>query len=146
MKHLITIFTILLFSFTTKAQTTTDTGCVCMPIDIAKKIAQDLIVGDSAKTMLNLVTEELDITKEKITFKDSLIITSKLREINLTNQVKNESIQKQAYMSLYEDSKKKYEILNKSYKKYRIKKGIVESLLGTAVAVLTGTIIYIELR
>lgn len=146
MKHLITLFTILLFSLTTKAQTIRDTGCVCMPIDIAKKVAQDLVTGDSAKSMLTLVVGELDFTKEKLTYKDSLILTARIKELNLIDQVKNERIQKEAYMSLYEDSKRKYADLSKSYRRYKIKKSIVESLLGTAVAVLTGTIIYIELR
>ena len=68
-----------LFSFTASAQDTSD--AICMPTDVAKQIAQDLIVGDSAKALLVLTEEELTITKEKLSFKDSLILTSKMKEI-----------------------------------------------------------------
>ena len=74
-----------LLSFTASAQDTSD--AICMPTEVAKQIAEDLITGDSAKAMLALTEEELNITKEKLSFKDSLILTAKLKEINLNDQL-----------------------------------------------------------
>ena len=51
-----------LLSFTASAQQDTS-DAICMPTEVAKQIAQDLITGDSAKAMLALTEEELSITK-----------------------------------------------------------------------------------
>jgi len=112
-----------------------------MPTDVAKQIAEDLIVGDSAKALLALTEEELTITKEKLSFKDSLILTGKLKEINLNDQLRNEKKKGEAYNALYEDSKKQYATLAKEYRKYKVKKKFTDVLLGTGLIALVTILI-----
>ncbi len=123
-----------LLSFTASAQDTSD--AICMPTEVAKQIAEDLITGDSAKAMLALTEEELTITKEKLSFKDSLILTGKLKEINLNDQIRNEKKKTEAYNALYEDSKKQYATLAKEYKKHKVKKKFTDIILGTGIIAL----------
>ncbi len=70
MKYIITILLTLL-SFSSFGQT--DTNDVCMPYSVAKKIAQDLVVGDSAQELLSAVVEQLELTENKVVLKDSII-------------------------------------------------------------------------
>ena len=132
MKYLL-ILICTLFSFTVSAQ---DTEAICMPTEVAKQIAEDLITGDSAKAMLALTEEELSITKDKLSFKDSIILISKMKEINLNDQLRNEKKKTEAYTALYEDSKKQYAVLAKEYKKYKVKKKFTDILLGTGIITL----------
>lgn len=124
-----------LLSFTASAQQDTS-DAICMPTEVAKQIAEDLIVGDSAKALLALTEEELTITKEKLSFKDSLILTGKLKEINLNDQLRNEKKKTEAFTALYEDSKKQYATLAKEYKKYKVKKKFTDIILGTGIIAL----------
>lgn len=142
MKHLIIIIGIILFGIKAEAQTYHDTGSVCMPIDVAKQVASDLIVGDSAKAMLSLTEIELDLTKQKLSFKDSLILNSKLKEINLIEQLRNEKGQKEGYISLYENTKLQYTDLSKQFKRYKVKKTFTDILFTSGLIVLTGLLIY----
>jgi hypothetical protein len=139
MKQLIILFGIILFSITVYSQDTSD--AICMPTDVAKQIAQDLIVGDSAKAMLVLTEEELTITKEKLSFKDSLILTAKLKELNLNDQLRNEKKNTQAYNALYEDAKNQYATLAKEYKKYKVKKKITNVFYTAGLVVLVTLLI-----
>jgi len=132
MKYLL-ILICTLFSFTVSAQ---DTEAICMPTEVAKQIAEDLITGDSAKAMLALTEEELSITKDKLSFKDSIILISKMKEINLNDQLRNEKKKTEAYTALYEDSKKQYATLAKEYKKYKVKKKFTDVILGTGIITL----------
>jgi len=141
MKQLIILFSVMLFSFSSKAQVSTDNS-VCMPVEVAKQVAADLIVGDSAKAMLALTEKELDLSKEKLEYKDSLILTAKLKEINLMDQVRNERTQKEAYISLYNDAKNQYANLSKTYKRYRTKKTFTDVLFITGITALTGLLIF----
>jgi hypothetical protein len=140
MKQLIILLSVMLFSFSSHAQPSTD--AVCMPVEVAKQVAADLIVGDSAKAMLALTEKELDLSKEKLGYKDSLILTAKLKEINLTDQVRNERTQKEAYVSLYNDAKNQYANLSKTYKRYRTKKTFTDVLFITGITALTGLLIF----
>jgi hypothetical protein len=139
MKQLIILFGIILFSINVYSQDTSD--AICMPTDVAKQIAQDLIVGDSAKAMLVLTEEELTITKEKLSFKDSLILTAKLKELNLNDQLRNEKKNTQAYNALYEDAKNQYATLAKEYKKYKVKKKITNVFYTAGLVVLVTLLI-----
>lgn len=141
MKQLIILLSVILFSFSSKAQVSTDNS-VCMPVEVAKQVAADLIVGDSAKAMLALTEKELDLSKEKLEYKDSLILTAKLKEINLMDQVRNERTQKEAYVSLYNDAKNQYANLSKTYKRYRTKKTFTDVLFITGITALTGLLIF----
>jgi transketolase len=139
MKQLIILFGIILFSITVYSQDTSD--AICMPTDVAKQIAEDLIVGDSAKAMLVLTEEELSITKDKLSFKDSIILISKMKEINLNDQLRNEKKKTEAYTALYEDSKKQYATLAKEYKKYKVKKKITNVFYTAGLVVLVTLLI-----
>jgi hypothetical protein len=44
-----------------------------IPYPAAKQVTKDLISGDSAKAELILTTQQLTLTEQKITFKDSII-------------------------------------------------------------------------
>ena len=121
MKYLF-IFIFTLASFLSYAQPTKEEDAICMPTDVAKQIAQDLITGDSAKAVLNLTLDELDLTKEKLSYKDSIIFNDKLKEINLKEQIRIGDQQISNYKLIYEDSKKQYADLAKKYKRLKGKK------------------------
>jgi hypothetical protein len=141
MKYLITLI-ILLFSAASYAQPNPDPNTVCMPTSVAKKIAEDLLIGDSAKASLYNTIEELGITRDKLSYKDSLIVIGKIKELNYNEMIKNEQIQKKAYMALFEESKKQYADLSKQYKKYRVKKTITDFLFTGGIVAVTGAFIY----
>jgi hypothetical protein len=45
-------------------------------------IIKDLISGDSAKNLLKLTEEQLKETEKKVSFKDSIITTMQIKEVN----------------------------------------------------------------
>ena len=128
MKYILTIL-ISLLSVTAIAQPQDQ---VCMPSEIAKQVAQDLIIGDSAKAILTVALDELELTREKMSFKDSLILNSRLKELNLRDQVRICEEQNKNYNLLYEDSKKQYAVLAKKYRRLKVKKTFVE-ILGIGI-------------
>ena len=143
MKKIILLVSIL-FSIKLEAQTkvSVDTNSVCMPVEIAKQVAADLITGDSAKAILSLTSEELDLTKAKLSYKDSIIVASKIKELNLLDQVRNERLQKEGYITLLDDAKKQYATLSKEYKRYKVKKKLSDILFTGGLIALTGLLIY----
>lgn len=148
MKYIITLVCVLLSlsSYAQPAKVAVDTGSVCMPVEVARQVAADLVTGDSAKAMLSLTEFELDLTKQKLSYKDSLILNGRLKEINLMEQVKNEKFQKEYYVSLYNTSEKNYTQLEKTFKRYKIKKTLTDIIFIGATSVLTGTLIYLKVR
>jgi hypothetical protein len=142
MKQLIILIGIILFGITAKAQPAPDPNTVCMPTSVAKKIAEDLLIGDSAKASLYNTIEELGLTKDKLSYKDSLIVIGKIKELNYNEQIKNEQIQKKAYMALFEESKKQYADLSKQYRRYKVKKTITDFLFTGGIIAVTGAFIY----
>jgi hypothetical protein len=109
---------------------------VCLPYDVAKKVTHDLLTGDSAKAVLSGTINELDATKEKLSYKDSLINIASLKETSLSTQVKNEQSQKNSYINLYEDSKKQYTTLRKKLKWYKAKRTFVDIVFTGTIGVL----------
>lgn len=128
MKTILTTL-ICLLSFTAMSQ---DTEQVCMPTEIAKQVAQDLVMGDSAKAMLTVTLDELDLTKEKLSFKDSLIFNARLKEINYQDQIRLKQKEVDSYVLLYEDSKKQYAVLAKKYRRYKAKQTFIKTI-GIAI-------------
>lgn len=128
MKTILTAL-ICLLSFTSIAQ---DTEQVCMPTNVARQVAQDLVMGDSAKAMLTVTIDELDLTKEKLSFKDSLIFNARLKEINYQDQIRLKQKEVDSYVLLYEDSKKQYAVLAKKYRRYKVKQTFIKTL-GIAI-------------
>ena len=143
MKQLIIFVSIILFGITAQAQTRhADTRSVCMPTEIAKRVAKDLVVGDSAKAMLAFTINELDLQKQKLGYKDSLIFIAKLTELNLKEQIRNEQGQKNGYITLLDNCKNEYTILSKQYKKYKVKKTFTDILFTGGLIALTGLLIF----
>jgi len=116
MKYIITILLTLL-SFSSFGQT--DTNDVCMPYSVAKKIAQDLVVGDSAQELLSAVVEQLELTENKVVLKDSIIDNLRNKEFNLMDQVRNEKMAKEAYITMYNTLEGEYTRVYKQYKKQK---------------------------
>ena len=134
MKYLF-IFIFTLASFLSYAQPNED--AICMPTDVAKQIAQDLVTGDSAKAVLSLTLDELDLTKEKLSYKDSIIFNDKLKEINLKEQIRIGDQQISNYKLIYDDSKKQYADLSKKYKRLKGKKTFTSILSIIAIGGLS---------
>jgi hypothetical protein len=102
----------------------------CFPIPVVRLIMKDLLSGDSAKAQLKLTELQLDETEKKVVFKDSIITTLRVKEMN--------------YQSIIDSEKQKFEIMDKYSKKleFDLKKERVKnkfkSILGTGViAILT---------
>jgi len=129
---LILIFALL--SINTYGQ---DTGIICMPYGVAKKISHDLIVGDSAKAVLVSTVEELTETQQKVFYQDSVINSEKDKNLNLINQAKNEEDQKNKTTILYTDMKNQYGGLAKKYKRTKTKKTFIQ-MLEAAIIVTAG--------
>jgi hypothetical protein len=53
----------------------------CFPISMVKKIAKDLVSGDSAKAQLTLTEKQLSETENKVIMKDSVIGFLQLKEL-----------------------------------------------------------------
>lgn len=146
MKKLTNTILLLLLVFICNAQKIDTVGDICIPYPIIKSIQTDLLIGDSAKAMLSLTEFELNLTKQKLSYKDSLILNGKMKEINLIEQIKNEKFQKEYYVSLYNTSEKNYTALEKTFKRYKTKKTFTDILFIGATSVLTGTLIYIKTK
>lgn len=139
MKRLVTLFIVLL---SVKGYSQTGDNSVCMPVEVARQVAADLITGDSAKAILSLTEKELDLSKEKLNYKDSLILTAKLKELNLNEQLRNEKLQKDGYKSLYDNAVAQYNALSKDYRRYKTKKKFTDILFTAGLLTLGGLFIF----
>jgi len=54
----------------------------CLPVSTFKQIAQDLVKGDAAKAELKLVNEQIGKLEQKVSLKDSVIVTMQQKEEN----------------------------------------------------------------
>ena len=107
----------------------TDTSKVekCFPMPVVKQIMKDLVSGDEAKLQLKLTEQQLLETEKKVSLKDSVISTLRLKEVN--------------YQTIIDSEKQKFEIMEKYSKKleFDLKKEKVKnkfkSILGTGVIV-----------
>jgi outer membrane protein OmpA-like peptidoglycan-associated protein len=110
----------------------TDTSKVekCFPMPVVKQIMKDLVSGDEDKAQLKLTEQQLLETEKKVSLKDSVITTLRLKEVN--------------YQTIIDSEKQKFDIMDRYSKKleFDLKKEKVKnkfkSILGTgAIAVLT---------
>ncbi len=110
----------------------TDTSKVekCFPMPVVKQIMKDLVSGDEAKAQLKLTEQQLFETEKKVSLKDSVITTLRLKEVN--------------YQTIIDSEKQKFDIMDRYSKKleFDLKKEKVKnkfkSILGTgAIAVLS---------
>lgn len=112
------------------SQTDTSRTEKCFPIPVVKQIMKDLISGDEAKVQLKLTEQQLLETEKKVSLKDSVITTLRVKELN--------------YLTIIDSEKQKFEIVDRYSKKLEVDlkkekvKNKFKSILGTgAIAVLT---------
>lgn len=123
----------LSLSLTAFSQTDTSSKLKCLPVSTFKKIAQDLLRGDSAIAELKLVNEQLVKTEEKIVLKDSVISTMTVKEKN--------------YVEIIGAQDKKYEVLEGYTKKleFQLKKekvkGKFKTVLGGGLIAVLGVLL-----
>jgi hypothetical protein len=130
MKKLVMLISFLFLKSIAFSQIDTSKAEKCFPIPVVRLIMKDLLSGDSAKAQLKLTELQLDETEKKVVFKDSIITTLRVKEMN--------------YQSIIDSEKQKFEIMDKYSKKleFDLKKERVKnkfkSILGTgAIAILT---------
>ena len=117
---------IILTNLTVFSQTGTNNPDVkCFPNLVAKKIAQDLLRGDSALTLLKLTEDHLKITEEKNLIQSNSIEIYKEKE---KNYIKIIDLEREKYSTL-EDFNNSLQI---ELKKQKIKSKI--SSMGTITA------------
>ena len=105
---------LLLLSSIAFSQSATDSNKIILSYPVAKAVAKDLVTGDSALATLKLKDQEIKLLENKVSLKDSLISTYKLKELNYIHQVSTE-------VSKVEGWKDQYGILQKDYKKLLVK-------------------------
>lgn len=117
------------------SQTDTDTTYVrCLPEPMLRMILNDLVSGDSAKSMLTLAEYEIDLLKDKISIQDSIILNYKIKEENY-NRIISEN-------RTFEILENHIKILDEQIKVQKRKNNIrTVSSLG-----LIGTLTYLLLR
>lgn len=116
------------------SQTDTSKAEKTFPISTVRLIMKDLIGGDSAKAQLKLTEAEVKELEKKISLKDSLITTLRIKETNYVTIIDSE---KEKFKIVQDYSKK----LESDLKKEKVKNKF-KSILGTGViAVLTFFII-----
>jgi hypothetical protein len=140
MKNLIILIGIILFGINAQAQ---PGKTVCMPVKVAKQIAEELSVCDSTKAVLALSEQKIAKLKEKIEYKDSMILNYKMIEVNLTSQVENTEKQKKLLAMMYIDSKRQYQTLAVKEKISRVHNKI-KSIIGIPVIVILAIICIVK--
>ena len=127
MKKLAMLISFLLLKSIAFSQTDTSKVEKCFPMPVVKLIMKDLISGDEAKAQLKLTEQQLIETEKKVSLKDSVISTLRLKEVN--------------YQTIIDSEKQKFEIMEKYSKKleFDLKKEKVKnkfkSIVGTGVIV-----------
>jgi 3-dehydroquinate synthetase len=124
------LISLLFVSSIAFSQTDTSSNVKCFPIPVVRQIMKDLLSGDSAKAELKLTETQLVETEKKVSLKDSVINTMKLKEVN--------------YLTIIDGERQKFGIMENYSKKleWDLKKEMVKgkfrSILGGGViAVLT---------
>jgi hypothetical protein len=108
------LIVLILVSSIAFSQSATDTNKITLSYPVAKAVARDLISGDSAIATLKVKDQEIKLLEQKVSLKDSVIYTYRLKETNYLNQVNNEA-------SKVESWQNQYSILQKDYKKLLVK-------------------------
>ena len=120
-------------SLTVFSQTDTTSNTKCFPIPVVKQIMKDVLSGDSAKALLKLTEQQLVETEKKVSLKDSIINTLRLKEENYQNIIGSE---KQKFEIMEKYSKK----LEFDLKKEKVK-GKFKSIVGTGIILVLGFLI-----
>jgi hypothetical protein len=121
----------MMLRLTAFSQTATDIQPVkSFPIPVVKLIIKDLISGDMAKVELKLTEQQLRETENKVSLKDSIIGSMRLKELGYT-QIIGDQNQK---FGVLEDYTKKVEF---NLKKEKFKSKFKSILGGAAITALT---------
>lgn len=119
------LISLLLVKSIAFSQTDTSKTEKCFPIPVVKQIMKDLVSGDEAKAQLKLTEQQLLETEKKVSLKDSVITTLRLKEVN--------------YQTIIDSEKQKFEIMDKYSKKLELDlkkekvKNKFKSVIGTGV-------------
>lgn len=108
---------------------------ICIPFSVAKQIKHDLILKDSAESVLVFSDNEISILNKTIEYKDSVIDAMTLNHIKTMDMVENEMDMNAKYKKMVDDCKNQFTILNKSYASY---KRFMKFVGFIGVSVITG--------
>jgi hypothetical protein len=128
-----TLLVLLLLSLTSFSQK--DTNKICFPYSTAKKIAIDLVKGDSAIAELKVVNKLVWQLNEKIDTQDSIIKLYVVKEQNYISQIDNYDkilVKKDEIITGLEG-----DVATLSRKNNRLKKGIKWLGGGLVASILT---------
>lgn len=125
---------ILLLSLTSFSQTVTnnksvvDTCKITLPCEIARKVAIDLVKGDSARAELAATQHLLEVTETKVLVRDQVIDLYITKEQNYSQQI-----------DLYKQKENKYveTVTGLGRDNKKLKRGV--KVLGTTAGVLLVT-------
>lgn len=106
------------------------TDTVKIPTPIAKQIAKDLVSCDSTKAILELTKEQLTLTENKVTLKDSIISGHVQKGIMYEERIKNEQLK-------FDTQGLFVKQLQKQNKKLKVKLVFTKITLGGIVGGLT---------
>jgi hypothetical protein len=109
------------------SQIATNTSTKSFPIPVVKEIVKDLMAGDAAKISLKLTEDQLKETEFKVSLKDSIINTMKIKEINF---IKIIDAEREKY-KIQEDYSKS---LEKALRKEKVKNKFTKILSGGLLA------------
>lgn len=109
------------------SQTVTDTSKIVLSYPVAKAVAKDLIKGDSAMAILNYRDEENRLLERKVSLKDSIIYSYRLKESNYLNQIGNQELKISGWQSEYSKLQGDYKKLKT---KYSFTKVLASAIVG----------------
>jgi hypothetical protein len=115
---------------------------VCLPVDIARQIQQDLIAKDSADSMLVLASEEIMLLGQNIQYKNMLIDTMTSDCLKIRSMMENEKNMKITYKGIAEDCKKEYDAFAAKHKTY---KRFIKTVGFIGTAIIAGLTVVILL-
>jgi hypothetical protein len=124
MKYILIIL-ISLLPVLAKAQDT-----IKIPYSVAKQIAKDLVSCDSTKAILELTKEQLTLTENKVTLKDSIIAGHVQKGIMYEDRIKNEQLK-------FTTQGQYVNLLRKQNKKLKVKLAFTKITLGGIIGGLT---------
>lgn len=133
MKKIIVLVLILISSFAYGQKK----DVVCFPSSVAKQMAKDLIIGDSAKALLSLASEEIITLKEKIEYQDTLLVEADRFRSSVEQLAANEKAQKNNYIGLYTNCNTQFAALSRENKRLKVRSRFINILGGAALVSLT---------
>tara|TARA_B100000902_G_scaffold316745_1_gene308178 strand:- start:541 stop:954 length:414 start_codon:yes stop_codon:yes gene_type:complete len=133
-QKLMPLMILMMMSLKSFSQSVTDSTSIQLKKPIARLVIKDLITGDGAKNELALTLDKIQLLKQKVVLKDSVIL-------NLTSQVGNfESIMstKSDQLALSQELSKK---LQTDLKKQKLKTKLMG---GAGILVAVGVAILVK--